>query len=624
MRKATLVVAAAALLIVGVRAATTGDVSKIVFARVFPNAGQMGLFIAAADGSDERPLVGLGEIDYDPVWSPDGGSVAFTSDRAGSAELFRVKADGTGLERLTTNTAYDDQASFSPDGNQLVFVSTRAAGRANLWTLDMRTKRAKPLTSGTGGDFRPSWSPDGQWITFSSDRVSTLAFSPGRWEHEQAADVYVIHPDGSGLKRIGPHGNFCGSPKFSADGRRVIAYCLDVELTLEARRFSPQPSTGPARPAVSRLVSIDLSTDAATDVSAEPGLKFNPSFLPANDVGYVRKDIPAGILYTSGRKGPQGNVRSAAWSPDGRSVVFNRRTNGPPITWVKAFSRNAKYDLTLTGILPAFNASGDRFVMTGRPLPGQVLGASLMVATSGSNKAAEILYQDKTRNVMAPSWSPSGDSILFGIGVYNLFFNGFNGTVFKSEDRIEGGAQIATIHADGSGYREITSGPNNNGFPSMAPDGKRIVFRSFGPDGEGLRIMNLETKAVTSLSDGYDNFPLWSPRGDLIMFSRVVQGDYEIYTIKPDGTGVKRLSNAKGNDAHMGWSPDGEHIVFASTRMGFKDEGIYTDAPQPYGELFVMRYDGTQIEQLTDNQWEDGTPAWQPTGRPPTSRTAQH
>ena len=136
--------------------------------------------------------------------------------------------------------------------------------------------------------------------------------------------------------------------------------------------------------------------------------------------------------------------------------------------------------------------------------------------------------------------------------------------------------------------------------------------------------MNLETKAVTSLSDGYDNFPLWSPRGDLIMFSRVVQGDYEIYTIKPDGTGVKRLSNAKGNDAHMGWSPDGEHIVFASTRMGFKDEGIYTDAPQPYGELFVMRYDGTQIEQLTDNQWEDGTPAWQPTGRPPTSRTAQH
>jgi TolB protein len=63
----------------------------------------------------------------------------------------------------------------------------------------------------------------------------------------------------------------------------------------------------------------------------------------------------------------------------------------------------------------------------------------------------------------------------------------------------------------------------------------------------------------------------------------------------------------------MAWSPDGEYIAFASSRMGFKDEVLYTDAPQPYGELFVMRYDGTSIEQLTDNQWEDGTPAWQPT-----------
>ena len=91
-------------------------------------------------------------------------------------------------------------------------------------------------------------------------------------------------------------------------------------------------------------------------------------------------------------------------------------------------------------------------------------------------------------------------------------------------------------------------------------------------------------------------------------------------TIKPDGTGVRRLTHARGNDAHQGWSPDGEHIVFASTRMGFKDEMTYTDAPQPYGELFVMRSDGSHLEQLTDNQWEDGTPAWQPVRRTSSSR----
>jgi TolB protein len=46
--------------------------------------------------------------------------------------------------------------------------------------------------------------------------------------------------------------------------------------------------------------------------------------------------------------------------------------------------------------------------------------------------------------------------------------------------------------------------------------------------------------------------------------------------------------------------------------MGFTDEVAYTDAPQPYGEIFVMRHDGTGVAQLTDNQGEEGTPARQP------------
>ena len=582
---------------------------EIVFARVWPNAGQIGLFIADADGSNEHPLLGLGEIDYDPVWAPDGGSIVFTSDRHGSADLFRVKPDGTGLEQLTDSPAYDDQAAFAPDGKQLVFVSTRNGGTADLWTMDLKTRRAKALTSGPGGDFRPAWSPDGHWIAFSSDRGSTMPFAHGRWEHLHIVDLYVMHPDGTGLKRITEPGNFCGSPKFAADSRRVVTYCMTAEQTLANRRPSPEPGND------TRVVSIDIATGAASDVAAGPGVKFNPSFLAANDIGYLRKDSEdAGVYYTNGTRGPKGDVRSASWSPDGRRVVFHRRLQAPPTTWLKTFSRSPQYELTLTGILPSFSPSGDRFAMTGRP--SGILGASLAVASTGSS-VSEVVYQDKNRNVLAPQWSPGGDKIIFGIGTFNAFFNGFKGLFLKPEDRAESGAQIAIINPDGSGFREVTSGANNNGFPSMSPDGTRFVYRSFGPEGNGLRIMNLETRAITKLTEGYDNFPLWSPRGDLIMFSRAADADYEIYTIKPDGGGVKRLTFSKGNDAHMAWSPDGEQIVFASSRMGFKDEATYTDAPQPYGELFVMRYDGTHVQQLNDNQWEDGTPAWRPKRRIP-------
>jgi Tol biopolymer transport system component len=106
---------------------------------------------------------------------------------------------------------------------------------------------------------------------------------------------------------------------------------------------------------------------------------------------------------------------------------------------------------------------------------------------------------------------------------------------------------------------------------------------------------------------------------------RRVGRNFNIFTIRPDGTGLKQLSNTSGNDAHLAWSPDGSRILFASSRMGFKDEAPLTGNPQPYGEIFVMNADGTHVEQLTDNQWEDGGPAWLPAKRtPPTATAAVH
>ena len=121
---------AAIVAALGVAAAGSSP-QQVVYARVSPNAGGLGLFIAGADGSGERPLLGAPDIDYDAV------VVARRRvDRVhvGARRLRRSVSREAGRQRRSNGSptipAYDDQAAFSPDGKQLVFVSTRSGGIA--------------------------------------------------------------------------------------------------------------------------------------------------------------------------------------------------------------------------------------------------------------------------------------------------------------------------------------------------------------------------------------------------------------------------------------------------------------------------------------------------------------
>jgi Tol biopolymer transport system component len=131
---------------------------RILLYRIGPS--QSTLFIANADGSDERPLLPNSGFDYNASFSADGKWIIFTSERGGSADIYRAHPDGSGLERLTDDPAYDDQGALSPDGKQLAFVSSRGTGSADIWVLDLQTKKVRNLTRAPA-NFRPSWSPDG-------------------------------------------------------------------------------------------------------------------------------------------------------------------------------------------------------------------------------------------------------------------------------------------------------------------------------------------------------------------------------------------------------------------------------------------------------------------------------
>lgn len=583
--------------------------NTILTNRIGPSGSE--LFIANGDGSGEHKLMPDTKFDYDASFSADGKWIVFTSERNSASNIYRIHPNGSGIERLTDDQEFDDQAAFSPDGKQVAFISTRGSGTTNVWILDLKTRKERNLTGGPelqapegkwDGFFRPSWSPDGKWIAFSSDRNTDFKghIHPRTgWEHIQEASIYIIQPDGKGLKKLTPQGEFGGSPKWSADGKRVLFYSLPAEDTFSAR----QAAVG----AVSQIVSVDIATGARIEHTSGPGLKVSPQFVSGDRVGYLikaRSGQHGGLAFSTGERGPEGMMRNPAWSPDGKQLVYEKfvyasQQNQP------LFAKDPAFDIRFSGEFPALSSTGKLAVT-----PLGEIGAALttphdkvalyVMDTDGSNRKE--IFSREGGGSFAPSWSPDGQWIAFGFG---YFFN----------ERETGPARLILVHGDGSDAHDLTSGPLNSGFPSWSPDGKRIVYRDWAKEDQehGLRILNVQDGTTTKLTSQNDNFPFWSPEGDVITFTRPGRKQFDVFSIRPDGTDLKQLTDAPGNDAHCAWSPDGKYIVFSSSRLGWRDEApLYDNSPQPYAELFLMKADGSDQRPITDDKWEEGTPAWVP------------
>jgi TolB protein len=565
---------------------------RVLFNRF--KAPEIALYIADASGANERMVTPHKESEYSPSLSADGHWVVFTSEQAGQSDIYRAHPDGSGLEQLTSDPAFDDQAALSPNGATLAFVSTRESGFANIWLLDLAARKYVNLTKSTAGNFRPAWSPDGQWIAFSSDRDAAPGSFPGQWELLQSTGIYIIHADGTGLHRLTKAGGFAGSPAWSPDGAQVMFYETD-----EVGAYLAESSGSRTE-----IVSIDVKTGERKQWTASSETKLSPQWLHAGRIGYVTRG--AGDAVGLKVRNPdrsvvtiaKGDVRNAKWSADGAQVVYERILHrGATEHLVPTQSRDSDFELILSEPFPSFSPDGRKLLYSKYGADGLSASDTSIQIMNADGSGETTLFHRPGMTAYDSVWSPAGDMIAFCVGKY-----------FRTPGLPA--SQIALIKPDGSGFRAVAEEGVNNGFPSWSPDGKRLVYRR----GKQLVILTLADGKIMTLTDGshYDNFPEWSPRGD-IMFTSDRDGLFKLFLIHPDGTGLQRLTSGPGMDAHSAWSTDGEWIAFSSSRKGFKDERpLYEGAPQPYGEIFAMRADGSDVRQLTDNKWEDASAGWAP------------
>ncbi len=184
------------------------------------------------DGSARTELPWLLPGDGDPVVSPDGRRLAFSSSRTGNREIYVADATTGRLRRVTASPRLVDQKpAWSPDGRRIAWQAGAPGQPADVFVMRADGGKKRRLVSGPSHDIDPAWSPDGTRIAFASNRNGGFDL----WAVPRAGGEPELLLDAPGAAR---------APAWSPDGTR-LAYSEAGEGATSIwilRLGTPEPS----------------------------------------------------------------------------------------------------------------------------------------------------------------------------------------------------------------------------------------------------------------------------------------------------------------------------------------------------------------------------------------------
>jgi TolB protein len=184
-----------------------------------------------------------------------------------------------------------------------------------------------------------------------------------------------------------------------------------------------------------------------------------------------------------------------------------------------------------------------------------------------------------------PSWSRDGKQLLFT----ETLCHSCNATI-----------QVMRL-SDRAGWLDRRLG---EGFrPRFSPDGRRVVYVT--GDGEIRAMPAAGGRSVLVARGGFANdTPSWSPDGRLIAFSRQETAvRWNLFVVRPDGGGLRRVTNRARQAVTPAWSPDGRRLAFALQERTYRFQ------------VYVVDADGRHLRRLSRGSASDSAPTWSPDGK---------
>jgi len=508
------------------------------------------IFIVPAAGGKARQLTSNPAYDTAPVWSPDGKTILFSSDRHGAVNLFKVDAAGGTPVRLTTNSASASPLTFLNDSTVL-FISDiaidersskapfysqtyslvitepgqrpelflglttpslsvgksgkllyhdkkgfedayrkheRSSGTSDIWLVE--NGKFSKLTDFNGHDLNPVWNADESGFYFISEEDGTL-------------NVYESTLDGEHTQLT----HFKKHPvrSLSASKNGVLAFSWDGDL------YTMRPGSEPVK------VAIDLAADQ------------------------YDRDIVKGYR-TSG-------ATTMAVSPDGKEIAFVIRGD--------VYVTDAKYKTTKR--------------ITDTPWQERCVSFS---------KDGRTLVYDSDRD-----------------GYWQLFT-----ATIKNKD--EKHFAYATEIEEKPLYKCATCAQQ----PLFSPDGKKVAFLE---NRDEIRVIDVATGKVDTALDGKYNYSYtdgdiefaWSPDSRWLLTSYIGVGGWnnsDIALVKADGSEVVDLTESGYANGAPKWALGGKALTFSTGRYGMKSHGSWGNQD----DIVLMALDGEAWDDFNSTEEE--------------------
>jgi Tol biopolymer transport system component len=522
--------------------ALSPDGKQVAFAWDGEKGDNFDIYVKLVDGGTPLRLTTNQAEEMFPVWSPDGGRIAFLRFLGSTADILVIPSLG-GQERKLGQVSvtpelysmmepYSASLAWSPDGKVLA-VSDRAPNEsAGIYFVSIETREKRRMTSPPreySGDSSPRFSPDGKSLAFVR-RLSNFT-----------DDIYVLPLTAEGSAATTPRRTTSGlglidGLDWTPDGRSLV-FSLQVSGGIALRMIpaaggEPEPLVGVGQSGTTPSVSRHANRLAYTRFVGDSDIWRIPGPTSSQRRGPPEKWIAS----TQVEDEPQ-------YSPDGKKIVFSSWRSGTQELWTCDSSGGEPTQLTSFGGPPPGSprwSPDSRWIAFDAPKSGN----SHIFVISADGGAPRQLTQGATNNVR-PSWSGDGKWVYFG-------------------SNRSGKWQVWKAPAQGGNAGQVTKGGGREAFESL--DGKMLLYAKYqGPGiwsvpvegGDEDQVFNKAGQSIWAVArDGICFFDWKDAVHPLIQFynfrNRRSTTVYEF----PRGT------NVGTGDTAISVSPDGRWILY--------------------------------------------------------------